>query len=60
MSIKEQRLKRKMTQKELAEKIGTSRSNISKWESGDTAPRAKLLPILAQILRCKIDKLLEK
>lgn len=35
-TIKELRERRKITQKELAEKIGVSDKAVSKWETGDS------------------------
>ena len=35
-TIKELREKRKITQKELAEKINVSDKTVSKWETGDS------------------------
>ena len=35
-TIKELREKRKITQKELAERIGVSDKAVSKWETGDS------------------------
>ncbi len=35
-TIKELRERRKLTQKELSEKIGVSDKTVSKWETGDS------------------------
>lgn len=36
--LKESRIKAKLSQEEVAEKINTSRSNISKYETGNLEP----------------------
>ena len=57
---RERRKKLKMTQAELAEKLGVRQSTISQWESGISVPRADKLPQLARLLGCSIDELFEK
>ena len=47
-----------MSQQELADKIGVSRSAVAMWESGASAPRAGMLPALADALWCSVDELL--
>lgn len=54
-SIKERREKRGLTQEEVAQKLGVTRTAVAKWESGQAMPRARLLKKLSGILRCKID-----
>lgn len=56
--IKEFRIKRKLRQSDLADKLGVSRSAISKWETGKSVPQTRLLPKLAKVLRCKVNVLL--
>jgi len=60
MKIKEIREKVKITQHDLAEKLGIDRSTVSKWESGVALPRAEQLPALATVLQCSIDDLYSK
>lgn len=61
MKIKEVRMARGMTQSELAEKIGVSRSTVAMWETGANVPNADKLPTVAKALGCKsIDELFEK
>ncbi len=48
----------KMTQEELAGKVGVSRVSVSQWESGYTAPKGKNLYLLCQVLKCQPDWLL--
>ena len=58
MSFKAAREKSGMTQRDLATTLGVDQSTVSLWEVGKTQPRAKLLPKLAQILKCTVDELL--
>ena len=46
-----------LSQKELADALGTVQSAISAWESGEKMPRASQLPELAAALHCTIDEL---
>lgn len=55
--IRELRLKSKITQTELSQKLNISRTAVGKWEKGQAFPRAKLIPKVASILNCKIDDL---
>lgn len=56
--IKEQREKCGLTQSELAEKLITSRENISKWERGLAIPNTEYLKALCEILNCNVVDLL--
>lgn len=60
MGVKEIRELRNMTQAELAEALGISRTTVSMWETGDSLPRADKLPLLAKILDCTVDELLRE
>ena len=44
------RLKRKMTQEEVAQKMGTTKSSISRFESGDYNPTIDFLIRLSEAL----------
>ena len=55
--LKTRRLAAGLSQKELAERLGTVQSAISAWESGEKMPRASQLPELAKALNCSIDEL---
>lgn len=46
-----------MTQEALAGIIGVSPQSVSKWEGNVNMPDISLLPVLADIFRCKIDDL---
>ena len=46
-----------LTQKQASEKIGVGQSAVSMWETGDSSPRAEMLPIIASAYNCQIDEL---
>ena len=58
MGICARRNELNLTQYDVAKKIGVDRSTVAKWETGQSFPRAELLPKLASILNCTIDELL--
>lgn len=59
MNIKKCRMAVGLTQKDLANYMGVSRTAISNWECGITCPKADDLPKLATFLRCSIDNLFD-
>lgn len=48
----------KLSQEELAEKVGVSRQAVSKWESGETMPDIENCRVLADLFGVKIDDLI--
>lgn len=56
--IRSIRLKKKLTQLELAEMIGVSDKAVSKWERGCGAPDISLLPLLSEALQIDTEALL--
>lgn len=52
------RKENKLSQEQLAEKIGVTRQTISNWELGETAPNPEQLKLLSQIFHVSIDELL--
>ena len=56
--IREQRLKRRLKQRDIANALTLSAQAVSKWERGENAPDISLLPDLATILGVTIDWLL--
>lgn len=56
--IRAMRLKKKMTQAALAEKIGVSDKAVSKWERGCGAPDVSILPSLAAELGIDMENLI--
>lgn len=55
--VKEARIKKGLTQVELAEQIGISQSAISEIESGDLRPSTSVLVRLADVLDLDLDAL---
>ena len=56
-NIKQLRLHKKMTQSQLAERLGVSSQAVSKWEKDINAPDIALLPEIAKIFGVSIDEL---
>ena len=54
------RIKSKMTQQDIAEKVGTKQSAIARLESGNTNPSLDLLQKVAQVMGYKITVHLSK
>lgn len=59
MDIVNRRTRLGMTQLDIANLLGLERSTVAKWETGQSLPRAELLPKLADILGCSVDDLLK-
>lgn len=57
MKIRKFRKAAGFTMTELAVRMGVSVATISRWESGEDAPAAPRLPLLADTLGCSIDQL---
>lgn len=57
--IKKLRVDKKLTQKELAEKLYVTDKAVSKWERGNGVPEVGILNELAKILEVNIEYLLE-
>ena len=55
--IRELRKAQKLSQQELATKLGVDRSTIAKWETGTNSPRIDKLRQLATVLNCSLDDL---
>ncbi len=53
------RHKAKLTQKQLADKLGVSQAAIGMWENGNRKPDIIMLKKIAHILGCTADELLE-
>ena len=52
------RTERKMTQAELAEKLGVSDKAVSKWELGGCYPDVTMFPLIADIFGVSVDYLM--
>ena len=51
------RKEKKITQAQLAEKLGVSEQAVSKWENEQCAPDVSLFPIIADYFGVSIDRL---
>lgn len=58
--IRHQRQKSKMTQTELAERVGIKQCTLSEYESGSLTPSVENLIRLADVLKCSLDELCER
>lgn len=59
MNIKKAREKAGLTQQDLANELGVGQSTVAMWETQNSLPRTDKLPMLAKILGCTIDELLD-
>lgn len=57
-NLKALRKSYKLSQSELAERVGTSQRNISYWENGTTQPDIDTLVRLADVFDVSVDELL--
>lgn len=57
MEIKKLRQDCKLSQEELARRMGVKRPSVVQWEQGTAMPAAAKLPLLADIFGCTIDAL---
>jgi len=58
--IQEIRIAKKMTQNELAQKVGVTREHVSAIENGRKVPSISLLQKIADVLACLLVDLLSK
>ncbi len=56
--IYENRIRMKLSQKELGEKVGVSNRAVSKWENGRSIPTTETCRLLAEIFHISLDVLL--
>jgi transcriptional regulator with XRE-family HTH domain len=57
-NLKKLRLKRELTQEQLAEAFGVSAQAVSRWENGMTYPDITLLPSIASYFDISIDEII--
>ena len=57
--IKQLRLKARLTQEQLADKLGIGAQSVSKWENAVAMPDISTLPLLAEIFGVSIDDLFD-
>lgn len=58
LCLKKLRMKRKLSQKQIAEELKISQQQYSKWEGGIITPNAETLVRLADYLDVSVDYLL--
>lgn len=56
--IKEWRKFRGLNQEQLAERVGVSRPQVTKWEKSTRQPNLAELEAVAEVLRCEVPDLL--
>lgn len=56
--LRELRIERGLTQEELGKRIKLSKSNISKYESGDVEPNMQTITEISKLFKCSTDFLL--
>ena len=56
--ISKLRKEKKLTQEQLAEKMGVTDKSISRWENGKTMPDLSMITILAEELNVEVSELL--
>ncbi|HJB15541.1 MAG TPA: helix-turn-helix transcriptional regulator [Candidatus Blautia excrementipullorum] len=57
-NLKEARLKRNLSQKEVADQIGVAKSTYSLYESGNREPSVQTIKKIADVLNVSADELL--
>lgn len=60
IAIKRKRKSLKLTQTELANKIGVTAACISSWEKGRTEPNIVQIKGLCKVFKCSFEKLTEE
>ena len=55
LDIELQRKNKRLSQEQLAKKIGVHQTAVSQWEKGTTQPCASRIPKLLKALDCKIE-----
>lgn len=58
VTIKAARVNKDLTQTEFAEAVGVGVRTVQNWESGTSSPRADMMPIICEILECRIDDII--
>ena len=54
--LKFYRFQNSITQQQLADMLGITSQSVSKWEREECCPDIALLPVLADIIGCKVDE----
>lgn len=59
-NLRRLRKAKKLSQEQLAEKVGVSRQSISKWECGEAYPEMDNILILCNIFHCKLNEIVHE
>jgi transcriptional regulator with XRE-family HTH domain len=57
IQIKKQREKNRLSQVQLAQKLGVNQNTVSQWETGRSSPPVDKLIIMSDLFGCTIDEL---
>ena len=60
LGLKVMRIKRQMSQEDLAGLMGVNQTTVSLWEQGKSSPSLLKLKRLAEILNCTVNDLIEE
>lgn len=56
--LKQKREERRMTQNDLAERLGVSRQNVCNYETGYKTPPLRVVVAAADVFRCSTDEMI--
>lgn len=56
--LRQKREERRMTQTDLAERLGVSRQNINSYETGYKVPPLRVVVAAADVFRCTTDEMI--
>ncbi len=59
-NLKNIRKSKKISQEDLADKLGVSRQSVSKWETGENYPSMQNIVCLCDIFKCKMNDLVHE
>lgn len=60
MGFKKARVLASLTQEDVANALGVSRTTVTMWEIGESKPRVSTLKKLADLYGCTVDELLQE
>lgn len=56
--LRQKREERRMTQNDLAERLGVSRQNVCNYETGYKTPPLRVVVAAADVFRCSTDEMI--
>lgn len=60
MKLKLARVKKQLTQKQVAELIGVKQPSYQEWEAGKSTPNLKRAALLSKVLEISLDELVNE